>query len=96
MSELKKFIKVDPKKLSKERAERVEKLLSRCVDQERAKLEDAIFECENTVDNVSDITSLENFTKDSATNWVRKRNNALNDLKEAKAELELFNANFPV
>lgn len=92
MKDLKKFIKLDKKELENSLIEDSVAQLNRAIQRKRMDLEDAIVTKKAEVSKVSTITRLD---KLNVNEWVDSRNEALNELKLAEKELEIFNINFP-
>jgi len=65
--------------------------IKRSIDRARMDLEDKVADAESHLNSVSTITKLTNF---DAKKWVEARNEALNKVKLAKAELANFIENF--
>ena len=89
------FIILKSKELEASLVKNAEKQLKRAVDRTRMDLEDAVSAAETKCTNDSIITTVKNFNKNSAIDWVNTRNENLNAVKLAKAELQAFNKNFP-
>lgn len=86
-----KFIVLDPAKITEAKKKDVISKLDRAITRRILDLEDKVSETKSALESYSTITSLDKFDADQ---WIARRNELINEVALAEAELSNFKENF--